>query len=100
VFNLKYAIDDAADWKRDSEATLICGITTAKFLANIRKFFEDCRQAGITLNLQKVQWDQPKVLFERLLLDSTGYKIDSSLTKALSKLPALKSPTDVSTFLV
>ena len=97
MFTLKYgnAIDDATDGKRVTEDTLICGSNIAELLAYTRKFFEACRQAGITLNLRKVQGDQPEVLFKGYLLDSTGYKIDPSLTKALSEFTTLKSPTHV-----
>jgi hypothetical protein len=60
-FTLKYgnAIDDATDGKRVTEDTLICGSSTTELLANTRRVFEACRQAGITLNLQKVLWDLP-----------------------------------------
>jgi hypothetical protein len=53
VFTLKYgnAIDDATDGKRVTEDTLICGSNIAELLAYTRKFFEACRQAGVTLNL-------------------------------------------------
>jgi hypothetical protein len=52
-------------------------------------------QQGITLNLQKVQWNQPEVLFGGFLHDSTGNMIDILLAKALSVFPTPKSPTDV-----
>ncbi len=74
-------MDDATDGKRVKEDRRIHGSTTAELLANTRKFFETCVQVGITLNLQKVQWHHPEVLFGRFLLDSTGYKIDPSLTE-------------------
>ena len=100
VFTLKYgnAVDIATDGRRATEDTLIRGTTTAELLENTRNFFEACRKAGITLNLRKVQWDQPEVLFGGFLLNSSGYRIDPSLTKALAEFPTPTTPTDVRSF--
>ncbi len=100
VFTLNYgnATDDATEGKRVTEDTLIRGNTSTELLANTRKFFEACREAQITLNLRKIQWDQPEVLFGGFLLNANGYKIDPSLTKALSEFPTPTTPTDVRSF--
>ena len=100
VFTLKYgnAVDAATDGRRATEDTLIRGNTTLELLQNTRNFFEACRTAGITLNLRKIQWDQPEVLFGGFLLNEAGYRIDPSLTKALAEFPTPKNPTDVRSF--
>ena len=100
VFTLKYgnAVDAATDGRRATEDTLIRGNTSSELLANTRKFFEACRKAGITLNLRKIQWDQPEVLFGGFLLNASGYRIDPALTKALSEFPTPNNPTDVRSF--
>ena len=100
VFTLKYgnAVDTATEGRRATEDTLIRGSTTSELLANTRKFFEACKVAGITLNMRKIQWDQPEVLFGGFLLNSAGYRIDPALTKALSEFPTPTSPTDVRSF--
>ena len=100
VFTLQYgnATDAATEGKRATEDTLIRGHTTAELLANTRKFFEACREAQISLNLKKVQWDAPEVLFGGFLLNKDGYRIDPALSKALSEFPTPKSATDVKSF--
>ena len=100
VFTLRYgnAIDEATDGMRATEDTLIRGSTAAELLANTRRFFNACREAGITLNKRKIQWDKKEVLFGGFLLDKNGYRIDPSLTKALSEFPTPTTPTDVRSF--
>ena len=100
VFTLRYgnAIDVATDGLRATEDTLIRGATTEELLINTRRFFEACREAGITLNMRKIQWDKKEVLFGGFVLDPTGYRIDPRLTSALSEFPTPTTPTDVRSF--
>ena len=100
VFTLQYgtATDAATDGKRATEDTLLRGHTTEELLAATRKFFKACRAAQITLNLKKIQWDTPEVLFGGFLLNRDGYRIDPALTKALSEFPTPASATDVRSF--
>ena len=100
VFTLRYgnAIDKATDGLRATEDTLLRGSTTQELIDNTRKFFDACRQNGITLNMKKIQWDKREVLFAGFLLDPTGYKLDPSLNKALSEFPVPTNQTDVRSF--
>ena len=100
VFTLRYgnAIDKATDGRRATEDTLIRGSTSAELVDNTRKFFDACRENGITLNMRKVQWDKSEVLFGGFLLDPQGYRLDPALNKALSEFPVPTSPTDVRSF--
>ena len=100
VFTLKYgnAVDKATDGLRATEDTLIRGSTSAELVENTRRFFDACRENGITLNLRKIQWDQREVLFAGFLLDPTGYRIDPALNKALLEFPTPTSPTDIRSF--
>ena len=100
VFTLRYgnAIDKATDGLRATEDTLIRGSTSAELVANTRKFFDACRENGITLNMRKIQWDKKDVLFGGFLLDPTGYRLDPALNKALLEFPVPTSPTDVRSF--
>ena len=100
VFTLRYgnAIDKATDGLRATEDTLIRGSTSSELVANTRKFFDACRENGITLNMRKIQWDKKEVLFGGFLLDPTGYRLDPALNKALLEFPVPTSPTDVRSF--
>ena len=100
VFTLRYgnAIDKATDGLRATEDTLIRGSTSNELIANTRKFFEACRENGITLNMRKIQWDKKEVLFGGFLLDPSGYRLDPALNKALLEFPVPTSPTDVRSF--
>ena len=100
VFTLRYgnAIDKATDGLRATEDTLIRGSTTNELVSNTRKFFDACRENGITLNMRKIQWDKKEVLFGGFLLDPSGYRLDPVLNKALLEFPVPTSPTDVRSF--
>ena len=101
VFTLRYgnAIDKATDGLRATEDTLLRGSTSQELIDNTRKFFDACRQNGITLNQKKIQWDKREVLFAGFLLDPTGYRLDPSLNKALSEFPTPTNQTDVRSFM-
>ena len=100
VFTLQYgaATDAATGGKRATEDTLLRGFTTEELVSNTRKFFNACRAARIALNLKKVQWDAPEVLFGGFLLTKNGYQLDPALSKALSQFPTPKNATDVRSF--
>ena len=100
VFTLKYgnAIDKATEGLRATEDTLVRGSTSGELIENTRRFFDACRENGITLNLRKIQWDKKEVLFAGFLLDPTGYRLDPALNKALLEFPTPTSPTDVRSF--
>ena len=72
--------------------------STPELFEAAREFFRVCDENNITLNLKKVQWDKSEVLFGGFLVNSEGYQIDPSLSKALREFPRPKSQTDVRSF--
>jgi len=93
VFTLAYgnAIDASVDGCRATEDTLLRGDTEEELLENTEEFFKSCVANNITLNVSKIQWNKPEVLFGGYVLNEHGYKIDPSLVRALSQFPTPKS---------
>ena len=100
VFTLDYGnvVDPVTEGRRCTEDTLIYANTEAELVTKTEKFLEACHKGGITLNLKKVQWDKPEVIFGGFLLNSDGYQPDPALGKALSEFPRPKSITDMRSF--
>ncbi|MGV0982894.1 MAG: reverse transcriptase family protein, partial [Polynucleobacter sp.] len=100
VFTLRYgnAVDIAVDGRRATEDTLLRGQTFKELIENTEEFIRTCAENKITLNVKKIQWNQPEVLFGGFMLDKDGYHIDPVLTTALREFPHPKNQTDVRSF--
>ena len=71
-------VDDIVIYDRDE----------ASHMDHVRQFLQRCRDKGISLNKEKWQLCQPCVTFAGFQLSGDGYRIDPSLTDAISKFPA------------
>ena len=92
------AVDQVPDTKRVVEDSLILGSTGSQLAERAEAFVKQCSENNITLNLRKVQWDCPEVLFGGFIVDSEGYRIDPSLSDALRNFSQPKNVTDVRAF--
>jgi hypothetical protein len=92
------AVDQVKNTKRVVEDSLILGSTGTQLAERAEAFVKACCESNITLNLRKVQWDCPEVLFGGFIVDSDGYRIDPSLSEALRNFPQPKNITDVRAF--
>jgi transposase InsO family protein len=77
---------------------IVYGRTREEFLQRTRLFFERCRQNGVSLNRDKVQFGQPSVKFAGFVLSPDGYTPDPALTEAISNFPAPKDLTELRSF--
>ena len=100
VFTLRYglAVDNSTEGRRATEDTLLIGDSDAELERNTDEFFKACNENDITLNTSKIQWNKPEVLFGGFLVNKDGYRLDSTLTRALSDFPIPKNITDVRSF--
>ncbi len=100
MFTLRYgsAFDGVTDGRRATEDPMLVAQSTLELFEDAREFFRVCAENNITLNLRKVQWNKPEVLFGGFLVNSEGYQIDPSVSKALHEFPRPKCQTDVCSF--
>ena len=66
--------------------------------SHVRKFLQRCAKCKITLNAVKWNFAQSEVTFAGLVLSEEGYKIDNSITEAISKFPRPSNRTDLHSF--
>ena len=65
---------------------------------HVKQFIQRCQDRGISLNKDKWKYCQSKVTFAGFQLSSEGYKVDTSITAAISKFPVPASRTDLRSF--
>ena len=59
----------------------------AQHAGHIRQFLQRCTEKKTTLNTDKWQFAQAKVHFAGFALSADGYRIDQSITEAISNFP-------------
>ena len=65
---------------------------------HVRQFLQRCRDKGISLNREKWQLCQTRVTFAGFQLSKEGYRVDPSLTKAISEFPTPATRTELRSF--
>ena len=86
-------LHDLPGMKRLVNDVIVYGRTREKLLHRVRLALQRCRQHGVSLNREKVQFMQPSVKFAGFMVSSNGYRPDPALTDATRDFPA---PTDIS----
>ena len=81
-------VDDVVIY--DSDAT--------RHADHVRQFLQRCKERKITLNTDKWQFAQTHVTFAGFRLSADGYRIDQSITDAISKFPTPTNRTDLRAF--
>jgi hypothetical protein len=74
VFMTRYgdAVDYTIEGRRCTEDTLIHGHTSDKLARKAREFIAACSEASITLNVKKIVYDKPEVVFRGFLINKKG----------------------------
>ena len=91
------AVDHTVD-ARATEDCLIAADSEEELLHKVEKFFEACRNAGITLNTKKTQSGNA-VIFAGYQIDERGATLDPALYKAIADFPVPKTLTELRSFL-
>ena len=65
---------------------------------HVRQFLQRCADRGITLNTDKCHFAQVSVNFAGFTLSEEGYRVDSSITEAISEFPTPANRTDLRSF--
>ena len=81
-------IDDVVIY--DSDAT--------QHTDHVRQFLQWCTERQITLNTDKWEFAQPQVTFAGFIVSEQGYRVDRSITDAISSFPTPANRTDLRAF--
>ena len=65
---------------------------------HVRQFLQRCMEKNITLNTDKWRFAQASVGFAGFTLSADGYRVDQSITEAISSFPTPASRTDLRSF--
>lgn len=84
---------DLPGMRRLVDDVFIYGRTRDELLQRLRLFLQRCRQHGVSLNRDKVQFLLPAVRFAGFLVSPSGYRPDPALADAVRGFPA---PVDIS----
>ena len=64
----------------------------------VRQFLQRCTDKHIALNLEKCKFSQQEVTFAGFILSAQGYRVDNSITDAISQFPTLANRTELRSF--
>ena len=67
---------------------------------HVRQFLQRCADKQIALNPDKCKFCQTKVTFAGFTLSVEGYKVDHSITDAITQFPTPNNRTDLRSFFV
>ena len=65
---------------------------------HVHQFLECCRDKKIALNKDKCRFFQTEVTFAGFQISSAGYRIDSTITEAITKFPVPTTRSDLRSF--
>ena len=66
---------------------------------HVEQFMQRCVENNIALNMQKCQFFKAQVTFAGFQLSSHGYKVDQSITEAITKYPTPTTRSDLRSFM-
>ena len=68
-------------------------------ICHVQQFLERCAENNIALNTEKCQFFKTQVTFAGFQLSSSGYKIDPTITEAITKYPTPANRSDLRSFI-
>ena len=66
---------------------------------HVEQFLQRCVENNIVLNMEKCQFFKAQVTFAGFQLSSHGYKVDPSITEAITKYPTPTTRSDLRSFM-
>ena len=82
------AFDGLSGYRRVVDDVVIYDSDEEQHDSHVRLFLQRCNEKNITLNRDKWVYSQPEVVFAGFILSAAGYRVDDSITEAISKFPA------------
>lgn len=90
--------DDLPFTRRVIEDVLVFSPTYEEHLDNVHDLLKRANEHNIALNVPKMVFAQPSVKFGGYIIDSTGFRPDPELIRAISNFPTPQNITDLRSF--
>ena len=81
-------VDDVVVYDKDKES----------HTNRVRQFLQRCHERNVSLNKDKLQFCQTSITFSGFQLSSEGYRVDQSITDAISQFPTPANRSDLRSF--
>ena len=85
-------------YRRIVDDVVIYDSDITQHASHVKEFLQRCAERKITLNQTKWTFAQPQVTFAGFILSADGYKVDSSITDAISRFPTPSNRTNLRSF--
>ena len=85
-------------FRRVVDDVLIFDSNVEEHAGHVRQFLQRCAEQQITLNTDKFVFAQSAIPFAGFIISSQGYRIDDSITTAISRFPTPSNRTDLRSF--
>ena len=67
-------------------------------MEHLRQFLQRCQDKRIALNIGKCKFCQTEVTFAGFQLSAKGYRVDATITEAITRFPVPTTRTDLRSF--
>ena len=81
------AFSGLSGFRRIADDFVIYDNNVTDHVKHVEQFLQRCVENNIALNMEKCQFFKAKVTFAGFQLSSHGYKVDPSITEAITKYP-------------
>ena len=85
-------------YRRIVDDVVIYDSDITQHASHVKEFLQRCAERKITLNPTKWAYAQAQVTFAGFVLSADGYKVDSSITDAISRFPTPSNRTNLRSF--
>ena len=92
------AFEGLPDFRKIVDDVIIFSKSAEEHVELVRKFLQRCRERGISLSKEKLQFCKTAVDFAGFHVSPSGYKISTEITDAIAKFPVPSSRTDLRSF--
>ena len=93
------AFNGLSGFRRIVDDFVIYDSNIADHLTHVEQFLQRCAENNIALNMEKCQFFKSEVTFAGFQLSSRGYKVDPSITEAITRYPIPANRTDLRSFM-
>ncbi len=92
------AFSGLSGYRRVVDDVVIFDSDEANHAAHVRQFLQRCTECMITLNKDKWEYNKPLVTFAGFQLSKDGYRVDTTITDAITQFPTPSNRTDLRVF--
>ena len=92
------AFEGLTGFRRVVDDVIIHDKDISNHVSHVKKFLQKCQERRMSINQDKWVFCQTKVKFAGFQLSSDGYRIDPSITEALTQFPTPANRSDLQSF--